>query len=227
MQPVFRGLEQRAAHTHDGVEHRQQQGTDERDADQVLDPAGVSEDVIGEAGVQGQRVGGLERCPEHGHEDDGGGGIDEQAVEALGGEGDLGVPMRVTALGDVAGGRLHADAVPAHDEEPTHDEGEAGRLRIGEVEARDVGPMEGAGLEDRQDDQQGDRHHGDDPEDGGEAGAEADPQVAGDEQNHQPDQGDDQHPDALRRAEAPERIHQLRPEAHGTARRCSWRPGSC
>ena len=98
---------------------------------------------------------------------------------------------------------------------------------IGVVEARDVGPVEGAGLEHRQDDQQGERHHGDHAEEGGEAGAEANPQVAGDEQGHQPDHGDDQHPDALRRAQAPERDPRSCPGARGTARRCSWRPGSC
>ena len=38
-QAVLRGLEQRPAHAHDRVQHREQQGEDERDADQVLDAA--------------------------------------------------------------------------------------------------------------------------------------------------------------------------------------------
>ncbi len=62
----------------------------------------------------------------------------------------------------------------------------------------DVGPVEGARLEDRQHDQQGEWDHGDHAEEGGEAGAEADPEVAGDEQGHQPDHGDDQYADAHR-----------------------------
>ena len=51
-QAVLGGLEQRPGHAHDGVEHREQQGEDQRDADDVLDPAGVAEDVVAEAGVE-------------------------------------------------------------------------------------------------------------------------------------------------------------------------------
>ena len=134
-------------------------------------------------------------------------GVDEQPVDALGGQRDLGIPARVAAFGDVAGGRLHADAVPGDDEQPAQDEGEAGRLRTGEMEAGHVGPVKGAGLERRQEDQQGKRHHGDHAEEGSEPGPETDPQVAGYEQDHEPDHGDGQHPDALRRAEAAERVH--------------------
>ena len=38
-QPILGGLEERPGHSHDGVEHREQQSEDQRDADDVLDPA--------------------------------------------------------------------------------------------------------------------------------------------------------------------------------------------
>ena len=75
-----------------------------------------------EAGVERERVGRLERRPEHADEDDGGGDVDEHAVEALGGQGDLGVAGRVAALADVAGGRLHGDGVPRDHEDPGQEE---------------------------------------------------------------------------------------------------------
>ena len=95
------------------------------------------------------------------------------------------------------------------------------RRRAGEVEARDVRPVEGGRLEDRQDDQQGQGHHGRHPENGGERRPEPDPEVAGDEQPDQPDEGDDEHAHGDGRAQRCRAARSCGRGARGRARRCS------
>ena len=203
---VDRHLVQRPGRAHDGVQHRQRERDHQHDRDQPVQPVPArAEDAACERredrpGVGVGRVGQL--GAEHDHEADRDHGVDEEAVQALQVHGDLGVPLGVAALADVAGRRLHGDHVPGQKEgegdvdgQPVVAEGVGEEARaVHVVEARQVAEVARGRLEQRQDRQQRERDHGQQPEHGGEHRAQPDAQPGGDEHEQDADHRDDHGP---------------------------------